>query len=61
MNLAFKTLTGHNPKLKAMESFNTDFRIPFTLGGDVDKDALRGMFQGSIHDQFVDGQLMRIN
>jgi len=60
MNLAFSSVTGHNPKLKAMEPFNTDFRIPFTSGGDVDKGALHEMFQGSIHDRFVNGRLMRI-
>lgn len=61
MNIAFKVVTGHDPKLKDMEPFHSDFRLPFNSSGDVDKDAMREMYRGAIHDRFVESRWMRID
>jgi hypothetical protein len=60
MNIAFNAVTGHDPKLKDMEPFHSDFRLTFNSSGDVDKDAMREMYRGAIHDRFVESRWMRI-
>lgn len=53
MRRAFKAVTGHDAKLKDMEPFGSDFRLPFLPNGEIDRDALYAMFENSIHERFV--------
>ena len=53
MNIAFKSITGHDPKLKDVEPFASDFRLPFKPDGEVDKQALHEMHERAIHNRFV--------
>ena len=53
MRRAFKAVTGHDAKLKDMEPFGSDFRLPFLPSGEIDRDALNTMFEQSIHERFV--------
>jgi hypothetical protein len=52
MRGAFKAATGHDPALKDVEDYSTDFRIPFNAQGEVDLPALHAEHSSSIHSLF---------
>jgi hypothetical protein len=52
MRHAFRALTGHDPALKDVEDYSTDFRIPFNAQGEVDLAALHAEHSSSIHNLF---------
>lgn len=53
MRNGFKSVTGHMPNLKELEPFHSDFRLPFTADGGVDRQALFELHENSIHNQYV--------
>jgi hypothetical protein len=52
MRGAFRAATGHDPALKDVEDYSSDFRVPFNAQGEVDLAALHSEHSTSIHNLF---------
>jgi len=52
MRSAFRAVTGHDPALKDVEDYSTDFRLSFNAEGEVDLASLRAEHSTSLHNLF---------